>query len=630
VTQPYLDQIGIPSFQQLLLQWFPLIDKPRTQPIEAWSEWMPDPNQMLNDRNADILKGLVWLASTSTDGDVAKAIARLAVSAYRKVPLAGPRCVRLGNACVWALGQLEGDIGVAQLAWLKVKVKFGTAQKGIIKALNATAERLGISPAEVEELSVPVYGLETSSTAIGRRQVQLGEFAAELIVTGTNSTELRWFRPDGKPQKSIPKAVKDHYAVELKELKQAAKDIKTMLPVQRDRIESLYLQQKTWPYAIWQERYLNQPLVGTIARRLLWQFTNGTQVAVGIWQEGQFVNHAGQAIADINDNTQVQLWHPIHATPETVLAWRNWLLEHEVQQPFKQAYREIYLLTAAEENTHIYSNRFAAHILKQHQFNALCGQRGWKNTLRLLVDDSFPPTTLYLPTWGLRAEFWVEGLGEDYGTDTTDIGTFLYIATDQVRFYPDDAAENLAHASGGGYSHVGRYSLRQNEPLPLEQIQALVFSEVMRDVDLFVGVASVGNDPAWSDGGRTGRYRDYWQSYSFGDLSETAKTRRQVLEQLIPRLKIRDRCTFKDKFLVVRGDIRTYKIHLGSGNILMEPNDQYLCIVPAQSGKSAAISGQVFLPFEGDNLISIILSKAFLLAADQKISDATILEQIQL
>ena len=53
----------------------------------------------------------------------------------------------------------------------------------------------------------------------------------------------------------------------------------------------------------------------------------------------------------------------------------------------------------------------------------------------------------------------------------------------------------------------------------------LAFSEVMRDVDLFVGVASVGNDPTWADGGPDGRYRDYWHDYSFGALSATAQTR---------------------------------------------------------------------------------------------------------
>ena len=64
----------------------------------------------------------------------------------------------------------------------------------------------------------------------------------------------------------------------------------------------------------------------------------------------------------------------------------------------------------------------------------------------------------------------------------------------------------------------------------------------------------------------------------------------------------------------------------GSTNILMEPNDQYLCIVPDRSQKDH--TENVFLPFEGDTGLSIILSKAFLLAADDKITDKTITSQI--
>ncbi len=147
----------------------------------------------------------------------------------------------------------------------------------------------------------------------------------------------------------------------------------------------------------------------------------------------------------------------------------------------------------------------------------------------------------------------------------------------------------------------------------------------MRDVDLFIGVTSIGNDPTWQNGGPEGRYQAYWQSVSFGDLTETAKTRKAVLETLIPRLKIAPQCSLTDKFLRVQGKIRAYKIHLGSGNILMEPNDQYLCIVPSQSGKSPT---DLFLPFEGDNTLAVILSKAFLLANDAKITDPTITRQI--
>ena len=77
----------------------------------------------------------------------------------------------------------------------------------------------------------------------------------------------------------------------------------------------------------------------------------------------------------------------------------------------------------------------------------------------------------------------------------------------------------------------------------------------------------------------------------------------------------------------MRGDLREYKIHLGSGNILMEPNDQYLCIV---QGRGASVAdGGVYLPFEGDNTLAVILSKAFLLAADTKITDPTITRQIK-
>nr|WP_252980692.1 hypothetical protein [Streptomyces chartreusis] len=75
----------------------------------------------------------------------------------------------------------------------------------------------------------------------------------------------------------------------------------------------------------------------------------------------------------------------------------------------------------------------------------------------------------------------------------------------------------------------------------------------------------------------------------------------------------------------MKGDRHTYKIHLGSGNILRTPNDQYLCIVP-RSTPSTPQPG--YLPYEGDRLLAVILSKAMMLAADTKITDPTILSQL--
>lgn len=622
-SEAALKRVGWASFKKEILIWFPLVDKPRTQRIATWHEWSPDPNLLINDHNADILKGLVWTSAKKADDEVLRAITALAISAYKKVPMVGPRCVRVGNACIWALGETQNSSAVGHLSVLKARIKSGSVVKVVGNALDKAAKRADLPTDEVEEMSVPTFGL----TEVGHRTASFGDHTAHVSVKGTNDVSINWTGPTGKAIKSTPAAVKKRYPEDLKELNQSVKDIRQMLTAQRDRIDSIYLEQRNWDYKTWRERYLDHPLVGTIARRLIWRFTSGDgESESAIWLDGELVTSFGRPVP-LYSITSVELWHPLHETTDDILRWREFLEEHLIRQPFKQAHREIYLLTDAERNTNVYSNRYAAHIVKQHQFHALCAARGWKNKLRLMVDDEYPPATRHLKTCGLRAEFWIEGIGENYGEDTNESGTYLYLSTDQVRFYPVDARENSAHAGGGGYGVSVYGNGAATDPLELSKVPELVLSEIMRDVDLFVGVASIGNDPNWLDTGTDGDRRDYWQSYSFGDLSVSAKSRKEILERLVPKLKIADRCSFNDKFLVVKGDVRTYKIHLGSANILMEPNDQYLCIVPKQN--TVRSDNKVFLPFEGDQRLAVIISKALLLAADTKIDDPTIQRQIR-
>lgn len=609
-VDPVLAQLETTTLQQHLSTWFNLVAQPRTQPanprsinvLEGYSRREGAKNDYVMDQlNTCILRGLCWLSSRYPSPEIGRGLGEVVLAGFRKVPGVGPVCIRLGNAALWALGQIGDRDSTLQLARLKAKVKLPIAQNSIAKALTATAQKSGVSLEELEELAVPDFDF----AAVGQRQESLGDFIAEIQVQG-NQASLNWFTAAGKPQKSVPKAVKEHYGEALKDLKQTLKDIQGLLPAQRDRLEAIYLNPKTWSFKTWCDRYLNHPLVGTLVRRLIWQFQTGDRTISAIWHQGQLVTVTGEPVGDLPELATVSLWHPITAEPDTVVAWRDWLVTHQVQQPFKQAHRELYLLTAAEQETLIYSNRFAAHIIKQPQHHALCHQRGWRDPMRRMNAWEDEPSVKSLQAWGLRAEFWLTGIGEDYDPElTTEAGGYRYLSTDQVRFYQLDRAELL----------------------PLETIPALVFSEVMRDVDLFVGVASVGNDPNWIDGGPGGHYRHYWHSYGFGDLSATAQTRRQVLAEIVPRLVIAPQCTLQDRFLVVQGQIRTYKIHLGSGNILMEPNDQYLCIVP--SPRQLTAGEQVFLPFAGDGLTSIILSKALLLAADTKIKDPSIRQQIQ-
>lgn len=622
-VQPIVAALGETQVRAMLVRWFPLVDTPRAEAGPPEERWMTSHVLSMYTINSDVLRGLVWLCAERADPAVARVLGALAVSCQRKIPGEGPRLPRITNACIWALGEMPSQDGLAQLAILKIRLRSGSAQRVIERALTAAANHAGLSPAEVEELLVPTYGLND----VGVRAETIGAFTAEVQVVGTTNVMLSWRKADGKRLASVPQAIKDEYGEELAELAGAVKDIKKMLPVQRDRIEHLYLERATWPFAVWQERYLDHPLVGTLARRMIWRFHQGEHSASGVWHEGRMVRADNTAIPWIEDDTTVELWHPLHEKPEAVQAWRAWLTAHEVQQPFKQAHREVYVVTDAEQRTRLYSNRFAAHILRQHQFNALAGARRWKNSLRLGVDDEYGPAERRLAAWGLRAEFWIEGINQPGGHDFTDSGTYLYLTTDQVRFYPLDAPQHSAHASGGGYHLYLRNGATAVDPVPQAEVPALVFSEIMRDVDLFVGVAGIGNDPTWVDGGNERPHQQYWASYAFGDLAETAKMRREVLEGIVPRLKISARCEMAERFLVVRGDIRTYKIHLGSGNILMQPNDQYLCIVPGR-GEPEAGSTPVFLPFEGDRTLAIILSKALLLANDTAIKDQTILRQI--
>jgi hypothetical protein len=57
----------------------------------------------------------------------------------------------------------------------------------------------------------------------------------------------------------------------------------------------------------------------------------------------------------------------------------------------------------------------------------------------------------------------------------------------------------------------------------------------------------------------------------------------------------------------------------------MSPSDRYLCIVPARGGAAE----RLFLPFDDDPTLSVILSKAYVLARDTKITDRSIVRQIR-
>jgi hypothetical protein len=566
--------------------------------LEAATHWLamgPSPNRpgvQISSGEAEFLTGFLWFLADQADERLPGLLANFAAAALKKIPALGAVSQKVGNACVNVLAELPGSEPVAQLSRLGQQVKYDTAQRLIDKALTRAAEKAGVSREQIEEISVPDCGLGSDGT-LGQR---FGDYFAQVSIEETTDAAVRWTDKQGAALKGVPASVKEHHAGEWKELQQTVKDMEKMLSAQRTRIERLMLSQRAISSETLLSCYLNHPLLADMARRLIWQFESG----LGIWRNGRVIDDTEREI-DLAAQKTARLWHPVVSDLQTIFHWRSWLEDNAIRQPFKQAHREVYLITEAERQTGVYSNRFAGHVLRQHQFAALCEQRGWKYRLMGQWDSHNTPT-LELPQFDLRVEYDV-----NFPRDEKEVsGHFIYllIRTEALRFFDANRV-----------------------PRALESIPPYVFSEAMRDVDLFTGITSIGSDAVWGQK-ESNPFREYWSAFSFGELTEMAQTRKSVLERLIPRLPLKDRCRIEGRFLIVRGDRATYRIHIGSGNVLMEPGSRYLCIVEGAATKASPRN--LALPFEQDNQLSLILSKAFLLADESKIKDQSILLQLPL
>ncbi|MBL7826180.1 MAG: DUF4132 domain-containing protein [Saprospiraceae bacterium] len=528
----------------------------------------------------------------SNESGVREALSDLADIGYKKMPVMGSLAIKTANACLQGFALMPENKGIISIIRQQKKAVNRVIKSSIDRILDGLAAKNGITQGELKELSIPDFNLDENLMAVHDFQ----EYEAILSIENRSVVQLQWLqKSSGKALKSTPAAVKKDPA--FKSLQLLQKELKDALGSTAQSLEAAWLERRTWTQKSLSERLLKHPVLQSIASRLIWQFEQGERLAAAIWQGGRWQNPDGDTLEWIQPDTIVRLWHPINSTARQVLAWRDWLEQQRITQPIKQAFREIYIVTPPEMATNSYSNRFAAHIIRQHQFAALCAQRGWKYRLQGQFDSA---NTAYrsVPAWNYSIEFWVDA--NDLN-QVSDMGICQYVFTDQVRFY------------------------RQQTQVNMHEVPPLLFSELMRDVDLFVGVCSIGNDPNWQDAGDA-RMRDYWQHYAFAEeLSSAGEVRMDALKRIVPRLNIGPKCRFEGKYLFVQGTKHTYKIHCGSGNILMSPNDQYLCIVP---DRTELAKHPVYLPFEGDHMLSVIISKAILLADDTRIKDTTILRQL--
>lgn len=261
------------------------------------------------------------------------------------------------------------------------------------------------------------------------------------------------------------------------------------------------------------------------------------------------------------------------AHPSDLLAtneWHLWQQDCFVQsrtQPFKQVFRELYVLTAAEQTEKI-SRRYEGHQVNPRQALALFGTRGW----------------ITAPEEGVRRTFHQEGLIAEV--------EFLN------GFYTPLEVEGLTLAG------VHFHRRDEWESLPLTEIPPALFSEVMRDLDLVVSVAHQGGvDPEAT--------------------TSTVEMRASLVRETCRLLKLIN-VQIQGSHVLIEGHLGSYSIHLGSAMVHRQPGGA-LCIIPVPSQHR----GRIFLPFvDNDPKTAEVVSKVLLLSKDKEIKDPTILEQI--
>jgi hypothetical protein len=320
------------------------------------------------------------------------------------------------------------------------------------------------------------------------------------------------------------------------------------------------------------------PVAAALLERLILRADEG---ATGLFEPATLtlrgLDGAAVPVAD-----RARIAHPYHLFEAGELAaWQREIVRRRVVQPFKQAFRELYLLTPAEEATTTYSGRFAGHLLDARVASRLFPARGWQ----IEASEVATPSRSF-PGAGLEATFHFADAGHFLAENDT-------ITSDRIAF---------AH-------HPPRpdaWRPGEDNSVPLRDVPPVVFSEVMRDADLVVSVA---------------------QREGEGRLSAEAYQRRgELVATLLAELGLPG-VTVDGHFARVRGKLADYRVHLGSAAIHIEPGN-YLCVVPARWGRRHE---RLFLPFvdEGDAKVGEVVSKVLLLANDDRIEDEAILRQIR-
>jgi hypothetical protein len=388
-----------------------------------------------------------------------------------------------------------------------------------------------------------------------------GNVKIELVINEHGEADIV-VEKSGKQQKTIPAKYKKEKAVI------ALKDGKSYLKKQysRTRISLENAMLRADEFTLEElNKIMVHPIVKTMLSKLvLFQKDSGKS---GFWKANQVLDLDGASI-NSNDDDKFVIAHPsyLYQSVEWDL-YQKHLFTNQIVQPFKQIFRELYVVTDNELEKGLRSNRYQGHQIQVKKTVALLKSRGW--TLN-----------------------YESGLQKVYHKH--HIGAQMYAEADWF---------TAGDVEAPTIEYVSFYDLSTYKEIQLKDIDPVVFSEVMRDVDLVVSVAHVGDvDP---------------------EASHSTMEMRSFLAKESAKLFKLDNVEVKTRNILIKGSITDYSIHLGSG--MVQSNGIQLSIIAVQSQHR----GRVFLPFiDSDPKSAEIISKMKMLAEDNKIKDPTVLRQI--
>jgi hypothetical protein len=391
--------------------------------------------------------------------------------------------------------------------------------------------------------------------------VTVADTTVALVINQNGKADLT-ISKKGKTLKSIPaKLRKDKNIIKLKEGKDY---ITKQYSRTRLSLENAMIKQDVFRFSEI-VAIMQHPVVKAMLSKLVLWHTQSNKA--GFYTDGQWIDLDGKIIA-CTENDTLRIAHPFDLYQS--VQWdlfQKYLFEKNRVQPFKQVFRELYIPTKDEKEHSNRSERYQGHQIQPKKTVALLRSRGW--------------TVSYEE--GLQRVF------HKFGCMAT-----MYAMADW--YSPSDIEAPTLE-------YVCFYDINTNEHIPLTEVNPVVFSEVMRDVDLVVSVAHVGEvDP---------------------EASHSSMEMRGALARESARLFKLDNIEIKKRFILIKGKLGEYNIHLGSG--MVKKNGLSLSIIPVHSQHR----GRMFLPFVDDDPKSAeIISKMKLLAEDSKIQDPTILAQI--